>query len=286
MWTSEQIDTFVHCIMEMSSQPGQPDGWAESPAGSVAVQLVKAWVSYQQLADADRQAVDSALKAASAYMTTKLTLKTRKKITKRETKKRNEKEKQPPTPPVKEKEIDKEKEKKKHTYAHAGENSVHEDDGLTDEQCLELRRGQFREECLRYIDRYDQERLADFFNYWSEDDGKAMRLERQRFFNVEKRLARWMQNHISSEATAAALRLSKAKGRQQSAADRQQAAADTARRAAAEREAQREARERQQEADRQTSMTTAEYVSQNPDSLMARIARERQQRQQQKGGRP
>ena len=78
---------------------------------------------------------------------------------------------------------------------------------------IAARRENFRKECLKYVDKFDNQRLADFFNYWSEEnkkDGK-MRFEKQRFWNIERRLKRWMNISYSVDNTAAALRLEKAK---------------------------------------------------------------------------
>ena len=82
---------------------------------------------------------------------------------------------------------------------------------------------------MKYVDRYDNQRLADFFNYWSEEDTKTgkMRYEKQRFWNIERRIKRWMNISYASADTAAALRLEKAKKGKTKAVDsaKQQAAA-------------------------------------------------------------
>ena len=93
---------------------------------------------------------------------------------------------------------------------------------------IAARRENFRNECLKYVDKFDNQRLADFFNYWSEEnkkDGK-MRFEKQRFWNIERRLKRWMNISYSVDNTAAALRLEKAqkgKSKEQATAKQQQA---------------------------------------------------------------
>ena len=77
------------------------------------------------------------------------------------------------------------------------------------------------------MDKFDNQRLADFFNYWSEEDTKTgkMRYEKQCYWNIERRIKRWMSNSFASNDTAAALRLEKArKGR--SKETRQQAAVE------------------------------------------------------------
>ena len=71
------------------------------------------------------------------------------------------------------------------------------------------------------MDRYDNQRLADFFNYWSEEDTKTgkMRYEKQHFWNIERRIKRWMNISYASADTAAALRLEKAKKGKSKAVD-------------------------------------------------------------------
>ena len=87
----------------------------------------------------------------------------------------------------------------------------------------------FHQECLEYVDKFDNQRLADFFNYWSEEDTKTgkMRFEKQRFWNTERRLKRWMKNQYTSADTAAALRLEKVKNgkTKETASTKQQAIA-------------------------------------------------------------
>jgi len=110
----------------------------------------------------------------------------------KEGKRKGRKRKLPPTPPIKVKEGQVKDQKNPPTAA---------------------RRESFRQECLKYVDRFDNQRLADFFNYWSEEDTKTgkMRYEKQRFWNIERRIKRWMNISYASADTAAALRLEKAK---------------------------------------------------------------------------
>ena len=67
----------------------------------------------------------------------------------------------------------------------------------------------FHQECLGYVDKYDEQRLADFYNYWSEVNEQTgkMRFEEQRYWNTERRLKRWMNTSYSADNSAAALRL-------------------------------------------------------------------------------
>ena len=71
----------------------------------------------------------------------------------------------------------------------------------------------FHQECLSYVNKYDVERLADFYNYWSEVNEKTgkMRFEKERYWNTERRLKRWMNTSYSADNSAAALRLEREK---------------------------------------------------------------------------
>ena len=65
---------------------------------------------------------------------------------------------------------------------------------------------------MKYVGMVNEERLTDFFYYWSETDRQGrMRFERQKYWDTESRLRRWMRNQFSKEIAAAALRLEKAK---------------------------------------------------------------------------
>ena len=110
----------------------------------------------------------------------------------KEGKRKGRKRKIPPTPPIKVK-----------------EGQVKEQKTLS----LAERRESFHQECLEYVDKFDNQQLSDFYNYWSEEDTKTnkMRFERQRFWNTERRLKRWINKSYASENTATALRLERTK---------------------------------------------------------------------------
>jgi hypothetical protein len=154
----------------------------------------------------------------------------------KEGKRKGRKRKIPPTPPIKVKEGQVKDQKNPPTAA---------------------RRESFRQECLKYVDRFDNQRLADFFNYWSEEDTKTgkMRYEKQRFWNIERRIQRWMNISYASEDTAAALRLEKAKKGKTKAVDtaRQQ-------QAAAERDDANEKLFRQLEENKRNAVSYEEYL--------------------------
>lgn len=56
---------------------------------------------------------------------------------------------------------------------------------------IEIRKEAFRRNVSAYIPQYGAEMLEDFYLYWSESDGRRMRWEMQRIFEMSKRLATW-----------------------------------------------------------------------------------------------
>ena len=105
---------------------------------------------------------------------------------KREKKKKNRKRKPFPHTPYKRKRKTKRKsrEKQKNKIIAVGEKV----------EAVNEKKEAFRKQCLAYVGKYDTARLTDFFNYWSEEDRTKgrMRYEGQRYWNLEKRLKRWM----------------------------------------------------------------------------------------------
>ena len=85
----------------------------------------------------------------------------------------------------------------------------------------------FHQECLGYVDKYDEQRLADFYNYWSEVNEQTgkMRFEEQRYWNTERRLKRWMNTSYSADNSAAALRLKRTQKKQAPSSNAEQQAA-------------------------------------------------------------
>lgn len=146
--------------------------------------LYTAATMFHLMTDEQRALIGRIQTELSAFFVTKIVLKERKR--------KGRKRKIPPTPPIKVKE------------------------GLVKEQKnppTAVRRESFHQECLEYVDKYDKQLLADFYNYWSEEDTKTnkMRFEKQRFWNTERRIKRWMNISYASTDTAAALRLEKIK---------------------------------------------------------------------------
>ena len=104
----------------------------------------------------------------------------------------------------------------------------------------------FHQECLGYVDKYDEQRLADFYNYWSEVNEKTgkMRFEEQRYWNTERRLKRWMNTSYSADNSAAALRLKRTQKKQASGSSAIEQQAIAAKRAEDNEKLEREIAER------------------------------------------
>ena len=115
----------------------------------------------------------------------------------------------------------------------------------------------FREECLKRIGQYNRDRLADFFNYWSEENPRTgkMRFQGKRYWNLDSRLKRWMNTQYSVDNTAAAERLKRARGKQA----QEQTATAQQREIAAEREAANARREQEQEASKAGAVSYEEW---------------------------
>lgn len=78
----------------------------------------------------------------------------------------------------------------------------------------------FYRECQARLGQYDEQQLADFYNWWSEENEKGqMRFQTERYWNIDNRLKRWVKNKYSAENTAAAMRLKRAKKQQAVEAD-------------------------------------------------------------------
>jgi hypothetical protein len=146
--------------------------------------LYTAATIYHLMTEEQRALIGRIQTELSPFFVTKCNLK--------EGKRKGRKRKIPPTPPIKVKEAQ-----------------------LKDQKIFSFaaRRENFHQECLGYVGEYDVERLSDFYNYWSEENPKTgrMRYEDERHWSTERRLKRWMKNKYSSDNTAAALRLEKAK---------------------------------------------------------------------------
>ena len=131
-------------------------------------------------------------------------------------------------------------------------------------------------ECWARRDRYDRELLANFFNYWSDVNPKThmMRFEEEEYWDIDCRLPRWKNNsHTVADATAA-IRLNKTKAKQ----TQEQQAEEQTKKAAAERQQEDAAREAKTAQSKQEQMLTEDYIREHPDSLMAKIYRQKKKK--------
>ena len=62
---------------------------------------------------------------------------------------------------------------------------------------LDIRKHTFGERLIPYIPMYGKQMIRQFFDYWTETslNGKKMRFEKEKTFEVPKRLARWNMNN-------------------------------------------------------------------------------------------
>ena len=84
---------------------------------------------------------------------------------------------------------------------------------------LKVRKMEFWNELLTYEEKYDRQTLLKFYYYWSEQvtGRRKMRLELERSWETEYRLAGWVKRSYQANDEAAALRLERAKGKKASA---------------------------------------------------------------------
>ncbi len=219
---------------------------------------------YEVLDDGTRPVYKELLKRLSYFFTIRISLKVRKG--------RKTKESYPPNPLIKE---IKKKAKEMKTLPPAERGMEGRNRRLF--ESLETRREAFRRECLQFRGSCDDQHLASFFNYWSEANESTgkMRFEEQRYWSIDKRLARWVNKSYAAADTAAAIRLKKTKAKQ---AQEQQTEASQQQAAAAEREQENVEREAKAEESRQTQMLTEDYIREHPDSLMAKIYRQKKKK--------
>ena len=216
---------------------------------------------YEVLDDGVKPVYNEALKRLNYFFSSKISLKQRKR--------RKEKENFPPHPLLKEKVKQEKGEKIIYTHTAVGETGIVFSD-------LDQRREAFKMECWARRDRYDRELLANFFNYWSDVNPKThmMRFEEEEYWDIDCRLPRWKNNsHTVADATAA-IRLNKTKAKQ----TQEQQAEEQTKKAAAERQQEDAAREAKTEKSKQEQMLTEDYIREHPDSLMAKIYRQKKKK--------
>ena len=180
MMDQQKIERYVEDLLTVS---GILKDGAEQPVWQLLHHLYSAVAMYELMNPQQRALIAGIQRKLRYFFDAKCDLKERKR--------KQEKENTPPHPLYKEK-ARKEKEEKNIFIA---------------------RREAFHQECLSYVNKYDVERLADFYNYWSEVNEKTgkMRFEKERYWNTERRLKRWMNTSYSADNSAAALRLEREK---------------------------------------------------------------------------
>ena len=180
MMDQQKIERYVEDLLTVS---GILKDGAEQPVWLLLHHLYSAVAMYELMNPQQRALIAGIQRKLRYFFDAKCDLKERKR--------KQEKENTPPHPLYKEK-ARKEKEEK-NIYSEGRE--------------------AFHQECLSYVNKYDVERLADFYNYWSEVNEKTgkMRFEKERYWNTERRLKRWMNTSYSADNSAAALRLEREK---------------------------------------------------------------------------
>ncbi len=234
-----KVERYVSDLMTVS---GVEKEGREQNVGLALYHLLMSASLHDLMGDDEKELFKALTKKLQFFFCTRLSLKERKR--------NKEKKIIPPNPLLKEKEKTEKAEKTLSLKVGAKE--------------------AFYRECQARLGQYDEQQLSDFYNWWSEEDEKGqMRFQRERYWNIDNRLKRWVKNKFSAENTAAAIRLKRTK-KQQAGDDEQKVRA-----LAAEREMADAQREAEMEKSREGQMTTAEYIKANPDSLMARIYREK-----------
>ena len=284
----EKIERYVEDLLTVSGicrDGGEQRTWL------LLHHLYSAVAMYEQMSDEEKTLIAGMQKKLRYFFSSKCDLKERR---------RNQrKESFPPNPLLKEKENKEEDEKTLSLVEHgfsAADEGVDNGDSSAGKRLkghshlsatLPQRREAFRQECAQFVERYDRQQLADFFNYWSQENPSTgkMRFEEQRWWNLNRRLPRWMNNKYSADNVAAAIRLKRTKKKQQQEltdAKQQQAQA-------AVREADNQRREQEAEESRKDRVMTDEYLKNNPGSNLAKILGEPSEQQAEpnkKGGAP
>ena len=251
----EKIERYVSDLLRLSGL----DMEEGSASGTLLFHAYVAVAMYE-LMDAEERALIKGMQRRMKYFfSSNFSLKERKRKT--------EKEILPPTPLSIEKE---KKEKEEKTTLSAGRALSLP---LSD---LEKRQNAFKMEIWNHRGNIDMDMLNDFYYYWTDVNPKTkkMRFEEQRYFSVEKRLQRWKKNEISNSIAASKIRLKRTRKRD----EQEQTAASKVQEAAAQREQENAEREARTEKSRQEQMLTEDYIREHPDSLMAKIYRQKKKK--------
>lgn len=70
----------------------------------------------------------------------------------------------------------------------------------TPNEALEARKHAFGEKLIPYIEQYGKTLIREFFDFWTEhnENGKKMRFEKEKTFEISKRLARWSKRNSNN----------------------------------------------------------------------------------------
>lgn len=70
----------------------------------------------------------------------------------------------------------------------------------TPSDTLEARKHAFGEKLIPYIEQYGKVLIREFFDYWTEhnENGKKMRFEKEKTFEISRRLARWSNRNSNN----------------------------------------------------------------------------------------
>jgi hypothetical protein len=283
-----KVERYVSDLMTVS---GVEKEGREQNVGLALYHLLMSASLHDLMSDDEKDLFKALTKKLQFFFCTRLSLKERKR--------NKEKKIIPPNPLLKEKENKEEDEKTLSLVEHgfsAADEGVDNGDSSAGKRLkghshlsatLPQRREAFRQECAQFVERYDRQQLADFFNYWSQENPSTgkMRFEEQRWWNLNRRLPRWMNNKYSADNVAAAIRLKRTqKKQQQELTDAKQQQAQ-----AAVREADNQRREQEAEESRKDRVMTDEYLKNNPGSNLAKILGEPSEQQAEpnkKGGAP
>ena len=76
--------------------------------------------------------------------------------------------------------------------------------GDTPSDTLEVRKHAFGEKLIPYMKQYGKALIREFFDYWTEhnENGKKMRFEKEKTFEISRRLARWSKNNSSNSKSS------------------------------------------------------------------------------------
>jgi hypothetical protein len=252
----EKIKRYVSDLLNLSGL----DLEGESAAGTLLFHAYVAVAMFELMDAEERALVKGVQRRMKYFFSSNFNLKERKRKTAKEI--------LPPTPLSIEKEN---KEKEEKTTLSAGRALSLP---LSD---LEKRQNAFKMEIWNHRADLDMDMLNDFYYYWTDLNPKTkkMRFEEQRYFSVEKRLQRWKKNEISNSIAASKIRLKRTKKRD----EQEQTEAEKNQAAAAERQQENAEREAKTAQSKQEQMLTEDYIREHPDSLMAKIYRQKKKKE-------